>query len=871
MIPQRPLFRPALRRELLRCHTATRPPFFAPALLAAYARVQNRLPVSPRRWETTGDEKTGHIKAAADESILFFDNLFPLKLSSFLSRPWRTDQDLTELLRRFESSTLGMMNPINMVKRAIPGDLPIKVTEIVPRLKDGGAFVKFNHPADVTAAEIESNLSQRLREKPLKPWFSPFRGVQAGLVNGVPWLEDLYRFPKSRVKVEFVPSEPGNDAVELSQEGLYSMFRKYGMIGEIISQPFDSKAVPRYAYLDFVLVRDAIMARNCMHGFVVPESLGGGKNGTKLRLSYEQRVKPHHIWEWLTSHPRIVIPIIAALLATVTVAIFDPIREFFIKAHVQHSFRLNNYRVYRWFKKQTSDILAFARRKGEAAGLNALWTHRKDIIDSVQAWLLETTDTFIVVQGPRGSGKKELIVDQALKGRHNVLVIDCKPIVEARGESGTIKNLAQAVGYRPIFSWANNLSSMIDLAVQSTTGVKAGFSETLESQISKILQTTAVALTDLALSSRKKDDKDAGMSGDAYLEAHPERRPVIVIDNFLHKNEETSLVYDKITDWAATLVTNNIAHVIFLTNDSSYSKSLSKSLPDRVFRQVALGDLSPAVAKKYVLSHLDGLDKEELAKAQAEGDEAEEEGAAEKQLPLRTPEQRRSDLRELDDCIDTLGGRLTDLEFLARRLKTGQTPKRAVAEIVEQSSSEIIKMFLLIGNRSAGGSGADRKWSPEQAWYLIKELADKESLRYNEVLLSNTFASSTTAAAADGELALESLANAELISIRSHRGRPMTIGAGKPVYQAAFGQLRGDAVLRARMELALLAELAKVEAKTIDKAEAELALLGALPRQPAQAAERVGYLLAKLQGSQAKIAAYELEMAGMKEILTKEA
>jgi hypothetical protein len=71
------------------------------------------------------------------------------------------------------------------------------------------------------------------------------------------------------------------------------------------------------------------MARNCLHGFVLFEE--GSKNATRLRLSYEQRVKPHHIWNWITSHPRIVIPIIAAYLAAFTVVVFDPIREFFVK------------------------------------------------------------------------------------------------------------------------------------------------------------------------------------------------------------------------------------------------------------------------------------------------------------------------------------------------------------------------------------------------------------------------------------------------------------------------------------------------------------------------------------------------------------
>jgi hypothetical protein len=443
-------------------------------------------------------------------------------------------------------------------------------------------------------------------------------------------------------------------------------------------------------------------------------------------------------------------------------------------------------------------------------------------------------------------------MDQVLHGRRDVLVLDCRQVVEARGEAGLIKKLANQVGYRPVFSWANNLSSMVDLAIQGTTGVKAGFSENLESQIVKILQTTASALKDVSLAGRKKNEKDMNLTDDAYLEAHPERRPVVVIDNFLHKSDEKGIIYDRISDFAAALVQSNIAHVIFLTTDTSFAKPLSKSLPDRVFHQVTLGDLSPDVAKHFVVSQL----------------EADEESNKEENnnSPAITEKQLRKDLQELDECIDALGGRLTDLQVLARRLKVGQSPKKAVSDIIEQSASEILRMYLLT-NKSA----ADKKWSTEQVWYLIKEIASNESLRYNEVLLSNTFSSSTSAGASSAEAAIEGLANAELITIKSVHGRPATIRAGKPVYQAAFSRLLEDAVVRARMDLALLGELAKIEAKTIDKAETELSLLGSLPSQPYQAADRVNYLLAKLQGSQKKIMAYEKEMAGLKKVLAEEA
>ncbi|KAK8107651.1 uncharacterized protein PG998_009664 [Apiospora kogelbergensis] len=805
---------------------------FHRGLVRPALRLPLRRVYAHRAWKSSkakDGEKTGHIDAESNESILWVDTIFPLKLTGLLRTPWQSpDKDLSELLKRSYTSTLGIMDPMNTVKRALPKSDNIKVTEILPRLKDGGAFVKFSHPSGVDPKEIAATISQGLQEHPIRPFFSPFRSVHAGLVKGVPWLEDLHRFPFSRLRVEFVPKTPGEEAVELSQEDLYSIFRRYGKIAEIKSQAFDSKVVPRFAYVDFALVRDAIMARNCLHGFVVSAESGGGKAGTKLRMSYEDRAKGHQYWSWMSNHPRVVFPILVAILTGVTVVIFDPIRNFFVKAHVNKTFRLSNI-------------------KSDQAGLNAVWSHRKDLIEQIQKWLMETAETFIVVQGPRGSGKKELVTEQVLKGRGNVLVLDCKPIVEARGESATIKHMAAQVGYRPIFSWANNMSSMIDLAVQSTTGVKAGFSETLESQLQKILATAASALTELDVAGRKKTDIDAQLPVDAFLESHPEKRAVVVIDNFLHKSEANAIVYDKIAEWAAALVQSNVAHVVFLTNDSAYSKSLSKSLPDRVFRQVSLGDLSPEVAKSFVVSHLEG-DDEPVAVIDDDSDEPAE----------KLPKQKQAvNLRELDDCIGTLGGRLTDLEFLARRLRAGQTPKQAVAEIREQTASEVLKMFLL-----PGGTKVDetRHWTVQQAWYLIKALASEDNLRYHEVLLSDTFAT-------DGEAALESLSNAELITVKNLNGRPHKITAGKPVHQAAFTLLTQDRVLTAKMDLVVLAELSKIEGRTIEKVENELALLGGLPRQPAEAAGRVNYLLTKLQASQAKIESYDKESAGLKKVL----
>lgn len=287
----------------------------------------------------TGDENSGHINAGPHEGIFFlesnldpprfgassddFADVFPLKLNFILGLPfYKSEKSFIQLLSRYQNADI--KGPVTLTEQAIPENLPIKVLEILPRLREGGVFVKFSHDPQVQAAEVEKTFQQFLKENPVKPWFNPFLRVSTFLVHGNPWVEDLNRFPCAKVKVEFLPATPGQPAAELAQEPLYSLFRRYGKLVDIVPQPTDSKEVPRYAYLHFMRVRQAIMAKNCMHGYTVPLREGGGNSGTILKLGYEQKKKSHWFMNWLMAHPRIVIPAVAAVFAAITVAVFDP-------------------------------------------------------------------------------------------------------------------------------------------------------------------------------------------------------------------------------------------------------------------------------------------------------------------------------------------------------------------------------------------------------------------------------------------------------------------------------------------------------------------------------------------------------------------
>ena len=182
--------------------------------------------------------------------------------------------------------------------------------------------------------------------------------------------------------------------------------------------------------------------------------------------------------------------------------------------------------------------------------------------------------------------------------------------------------------------------------------------------------------------------------------------------------------------------------------------------------------------------------------------------------------------------------------------------KDAVNRIIEQSSSEILKVFIL------GSELEPQHWTREQAWHLIKALAHSEggALPYNQVLASDLFKE-------NGEAILLALEQAELISIRATNGFPHTVKPAKPVYRTVFKRLAENKALSSRLNLGILSQLMKKENSSIGKYEEELALLGSLPKQPRELTTRIQWLLDKVYKSQDKIGKYEQESAGLQQIL----
>ena len=255
-------FRPL---QPLSCLNHPRRHFFSnPGVLQGHFSA--KFAISKRHITTdAGDEDSGHINAGPNEGIFFLENVYPLKLnSSFLTYTLRNiDTQIPQLKTQFQNLNEGIQatDPKAVAALALPKSLPVTVTDVVPRFKEGGAFVKFSYDSQANVLEIEKTIQKYLAENPIKPWFNPFRRVRTFLVKGRPWVEDLVRYPNHILKVEFIPTTPEEQAAELSQETLYSLSRKYGKLADIQPQPQGSKDLPRFAILKFTNVRHAIMPK----------------------------------------------------------------------------------------------------------------------------------------------------------------------------------------------------------------------------------------------------------------------------------------------------------------------------------------------------------------------------------------------------------------------------------------------------------------------------------------------------------------------------------------------------------------------------------------------------------------------------------
>jgi hypothetical protein len=137
------------------------------------------------------------------------------------------------------------------------------------------------------------------------------------------------RFPSPMVNALF-------EGLEIDEEYLYQVFRvchancllmipstdfvkPYGKIRDISPPTPVPSSTLRSSVVVFQKLRSATIARNVVHGV----DLSTGRTVTRLRTAYIQPLAAHVIRNWISAHPRIVLPFVVFLIGTLsyTVAI----------------------------------------------------------------------------------------------------------------------------------------------------------------------------------------------------------------------------------------------------------------------------------------------------------------------------------------------------------------------------------------------------------------------------------------------------------------------------------------------------------------------------------------------------------------------
>jgi hypothetical protein len=758
--------------------------------------------------EDTNISDTGFILQQKNKTTLYIDHICPPKESK-----WDIKQFISPLMYPTTSDSI--------TKYVQELTTSYKNVEIIPVPRDGGAFVTFQLPAATTPQLYNKSLIYNLSEKVVKKHRFLLR-IGIFPVKGIPWVEDMGRYASNTLKVKF-------EGDELSQESLYAMFRRYGKIADItLPKPGE---MDRVALVTFWTNRSAICARHCLTGSDV--------GGTIVHIHYKKRINDHWLPTFIRDHTRIAIPLFLALAAGIAVLVFDPIRSWFIKEKIKGELDWSNSL---WFKEiwrgwittrnKVKGLLNYKENDDEEW---ELWKEIDDLMEErtkkakdLKIWLEENVNSMIVVQGPAGSGKRNLVNSMALEGRDNVLSIDCENIIKSRKDYQLIQNFAHELGYFPVFSFLTSVSSFVDLFVKSLTGQNAGLTETKESQIQSMLTLSVGAIRDLALTNYHElmsANADFYMKEEDYLQQNPQCKPVIVIDRYQasrKKNQANSFIYKSIAEWAANLVQLNIAHVIFITDDVGSVQELVNALPTAPLKRIVLSDASEIASNIYV-EHSLGKDKKfDLEK----------------------------NIDDLHKYTKLLGGRMRDLQMYVRRIKTGDSPKEAFEGLTQQAVEQLSQVFLT--------STKDYGFNVSQAWQIIKLFTVKPEINYEDIFLLPMFKANTFNI-------LQSMENVELIRLIRVDGVITKIVPAKPVFAIAFKQMVNDPEIYRAIEKECLLGKIEFETNRIRKFIEELNRFKEVP-ESRLFRERLQYLSGKIEGGSKIVTQCEKEMLKLKDL-----
>ncbi|GAM16850.1 hypothetical protein SAMD00019534_000250 [Acytostelium subglobosum LB1] len=380
-------------------------------------------------------------------------------------------------------------------------------------------------------------------------------------------------------------------------------------------------------------------------------------------------------------------------------------------------------------------------------------------------------NSIVVISAPKGSGKSSL-VDKIMQDRENTLLIDCNQEVNNSDEE-FIENLSKDVGFFPSFSFYATVSGWMEAILPIGKGV---FHSSTATQLQTILK-----LLDSCLEKREKTFPEDSHTPFPY--------PLIVIDGFfgmiqaMENKEKANIIMDSIIQWSITVTIKGTAHVVFISSDPFASDTIKKHLVSRGGGQsttIHLGDVPPHSAREYIRHRLG----------------------------------RDLSAQDYDHIINTLGGRYSDLNYMAQRIMSGYEVDKVLHSMVSKCVGEIRSDGFGLSKRSDAKlkEKEQPKWTRPQLWETIKRIAENKYVSYDD-LLFNVFLGDQSS--------LNNLITSNILRFQSIDNERM-VTSYSPLYCAAFQSMVDDVEFCVGMDIFAQKSRIEEELQKLSKVEDEL-------------------------------------------------
>ncbi|CAK9052239.1 unnamed protein product [Durusdinium trenchii] len=719
-------------------------------------------------------------KVSSARGVLWVANVYPTKAFRF---------DMRHMLTRHNHETL------------IPQLLPdgVEVTRMVPREKEGGAFVYFRAPptfvlqalrnlaesnpeavtkmrfvpTDDILLKVSEGICQYFRTHDVRAFLCP-HPVRAHRVKGTPYLEDFAsRYPSSQLQIRFDPTG------QVKEEQLYEILRRYGQLEDL-------QATEQGYLASFRYTAGAVAARNCLHRALVEAK---NADGPRFQIDYKQFMQKW-IWETITSNARLIFPIFVVLMFGTTYFIWDPMRSAFVHLKIASIFsspppssKASNtaapssvangsaevstgYQGLQGFLLRfVSEARASLRPKTSARDLfNDFWAERQAEIAELKDWVDQPPERVLLLTGHRGNGLHEMM-KKLIGGR--TLEINVRDMLEAGGAADDhlfLRAFSRAVGYWPAQGMDRQLSAVLDLMLPGS-GKQLSRENELLVAVQRVLFASTQALQ------AWKARSSASLKFDAT--------PLILITGFTSENKDRRPgFFEALVSWAAYVTEAKLARVVFVADSSFGEPSILAHLKDRPERLSVfeVQDIRASSVRRILQHHLD-------------------------------------DTALSDQQLKAIGGRYMDISAMLGHMRHGVAPNEAVRWLLE-TAEVTVRRLLLTGQPNA-------RWTRPQLWRAIRLLESSGKVPY-DVVLWGVFRGD--------EAALRSMKESNLIAVNPRKSESESalrydVEAGSPLYAEVFRRLVQNEGLGAVLDLEVAKEDVAREQKTVDLYEAELVRL----------------------------------------------